>query len=424
MGSRIGVVGTGYVGLTTGACLAHLGHEVVCFDTDLPKIERLRRGIVPIREPGLDELVAEGLASGRLAMCDEPARAWDREFTFLCLPTPSAPDGTADLGALRAACAAVGPHLPGGSVVVAKSTVPVGSLADVRRWLGRTDVAVAANPEFLREGSAVGDWLAPDRVVVGADDVDVAERVAALYDGIDRPLVLTDPRSAQLAKYGANALLATRLSFVNGLAALCRAVDADPAAVLEAMALDARIGGHHLEPGPGWGGSCFPKDLDALRALARELDVPFGLLDEAAAMNRARIEAVADGVLACLAGPSHRPTVAVWGLTFKAGTDDLRDSPAVGVIAHFRRHDVYVRAHDPMVPPGSHIVDAGVEVVDDPYEACAGAGALAVLTGWPDYRDVDLERVAACLGHGAVIDTRGVIDRTAVERAGLVWRPV
>lgn len=416
MGSRIGVVGTGYVGLTTGACLAHLGHEVVCFDTDRAKLELLSRGTVPIREPRLDGLVAAGVANGRLCWTDDVERVGDREFTFLCLPTPSAPDGSAELAAVQEASRSIGPHLAPGSVVVAKSTLPVGSLDLVRGWLGRRDVTIAVNPEFLREGSAVSDWLSPDRIVVGADDPEAARRVAALFDGIERPLVVTDPCSAQLAKYACNAYLAVRLSFVNALADLCGSAGADPAAVLRTMALDPRIGPRHLEPGPGWGGSCFPKDLAALGVLARERGGDPDLVDAAARANDRHIAVLADRVLA-LAGTADA-TVGVWGLTFKAGTDDLRDSPALAVIDHLAARGAHVQAHDPTVRAGTRLID-GVDVVADPYEACRPADVLVVLTGWAEYRVADPSRVASCLSGRAVLDARDVLDVDGYRAAGL-----
>ncbi len=416
MGSRIGVVGTGYVGLTTGACLAHLGHEVVCFDTDRAKLDLLSRGTVPICEPRLDGLVAAGVANGRLCWTDDVERVGDREFTFLCLPTPSAPDGSAELAAVQEASRSIGPHLAPGSVVVAKSTLPVGSLDLVRGWLGRRDVTIAVNPEFLREGSAVSDWLSPDRIVVGADDAEAVRRVAALFDGIERPLVVTDPCSAQLAKYACNAYLALRLSFVNALADLCGSVRADPAAVLRTMALDPPIGPRHLEPGPGWGGSCFPKDLAALGVLARERGADPALVDVAARANDRHIAVLADRVLD-LAGTDDA-IVGVWGLTFKAGTDDLRDSPALAVIDRLAARGAHVRAHDPTVPAGARLVD-GVDVVADLYDACRPADVLVVLTGWAEYRAADPSRVASCLSGRAVLDTRDVLDVDGYRAVGL-----
>ncbi|UDY37503.1 UDP-glucose dehydrogenase family protein [Dermatobacter hominis] len=416
MGSRIAVVGTGYVGLTTGACLAHLGHEVVCLDTDRDKLRLLARGTVPFREPGLEGLVAAGVASGRLSWTDDVERTWDREFTFLCVPTPAAPDGSAEMGAVREASRSIGPHLAPGSVLIAKSTLPVGALDLVSGWLGRCDVGLAVNPEFLREGSAVTDWLSPDRIVVGADDPEVASRVAGIFDGIERPLVLTDPRSAQLAKYACNAFLALKVSFVNAVATLCGTVAADPRAVLRAMALDPRIGPQHLQPGPGWGGSCFPKDLAALGVLAREQGCDLGLVDEAVRSNERHLTAVADRVVR-LAG-SEQPTVGVWGLTFKAGTDDLRDSPALAVIERLIDRGAQVRAHDPTVPAGADLVD-GLDVVGCPYEACTGADALVVLTGWDEYRRAAPLLLAATMAGRSVLDTRDVLDVQAYRDAGL-----
>ena len=257
--ARLAIIGTGYVGLTTGACLAHLGHDVLCADVDVDKVERLKAGEVPIVEAGLPELVAEGLAADRLGFtADVAGSVVDRQVVFLCLPTPHAPDGSVDLSYVEAAAASIGASLAAGAVVVNKSTVPVGTTAVVSGIIGRDDVSVASNPEFLREGTAVGDFLAPDRIVIGSDDERARDVVRAVYDGIDAPMVLTDPASAETIKYAANAFLVTKLSFANAIAAVCESVGADIDDVVLALGYDPRIGASHLRPGPGWGGCCFP----------------------------------------------------------------------------------------------------------------------------------------------------------------------
>ena len=334
--SRIAVVGTGYVGLTTGVCFAHLGHEVVCGDVDAAKIAQLQRGAAPIVETGIENLLAEGLRSGRVRFVVGAAAAvaaGDCEFAVLCVPTPPAPDGGADLSYIEAAARDIAPVLAPGAVVVNKSTVPVGSTKVVERALRRPDVAVVSNPEFLREGSAIHDFLHPERIVIGCEDQAAAIRVASLYLGMPAPLVVTDPASAETIKYAANAFLATKLSFVNAVAAVCEAVGADVNDVLLGLGYDKRIGQDFLKPGPGWGGSSFPKDTRALVKIAADAGYDFELLTGVIAVNDeqqrrvvAKIEAAADGEL-------DGKVVAMWGLTFKARTDDLRESPSLVIAA-------------------------------------------------------------------------------------------
>ncbi|MEO7370174.1 MAG: UDP-glucose/GDP-mannose dehydrogenase family protein, partial [Ilumatobacteraceae bacterium] len=322
--TKIAVIGTGYVGLTTGACFAHMGHEVVCADIDPVKVESLRNGVIPIVELGLQELVEEGIAGGRLSfVLGAAVAAADCEIAFLCVPTPQGDDGSADLSYIEAAARQIGPVLPYEAVVVNKSTVPVGSAKVVERVLGRPDVKVVSNPEFLREGSAVQDFLKPDRVVVGCDDQAAALRVSSLYDGISAPVIVTDPASAETIKYAANAFLATKLSFINAIAAICEGVGADVNDVVVGMGSDKRIGQDFLRPGPGWGGSCFPKDSRALLKIAREAGYHFDLLAGVIAVNEEQFDRVTDKIRIAAGGDLSRATIAVWGLTFKARTDDL-----------------------------------------------------------------------------------------------------
>jgi UDPglucose 6-dehydrogenase len=284
--ARLAIIGTGYVGLTTGACLAHLGHDVVCGDIDAQKIAGLSRGEVPIIERGLDELVAEGIANGRLRFVVGAADAVSGcEAAFLCVPTPQRADGSVDLSFIEAAAREMARSMPTAALVVNKSTVPVGSTHVVERVLERDDVEVVSNPEFLREGSAVEDFLHPDRIVIGSDDHDAAERVASFYSGVEAPVLITDPASAETIKYAANAFLATKLSFVNALAAVCEGVGADIGDVVLGLGYDRRIGHEYLQPGPGWGGSCFPKDTRALLRIAESGGYDFRFLGGVIAVN-------------------------------------------------------------------------------------------------------------------------------------------
>ena len=303
--SRIAVIGTGYVGLTTGACFAHIGHDVICADIDEDKIARLNAGEIPILEPGLDELVREGVAEGRLSFVVGAAvAAKDCEFAYLCVPTPQGEDGAADLSYIETAAAEIAPVLPSDAIVVNKSTVPVGSTHVVEQALQRPDVKVVSNPEFLREGSAVHDFLNPDRVVIGTEDRSTAARVASLFLGLTAPVIVTDPASAETIKYAANSFLATKLSFVNAMAAVCEAVGADINDVVLGMGTDPRIGSQFLKPGPGWGGSCFPKDTQALVHIAESAGYDFGLLKGVIAANFEQFELIVDKVEAMIGARS------------------------------------------------------------------------------------------------------------------------
>jgi UDPglucose 6-dehydrogenase len=424
MASSITVVGAGYVGLTTAACFAHLGHDVVCADVVPEKVERLQQGRIPILETGLEEIVREGLRSGRLRFVLGAAGAVaDAEFVYLCVPTPQGPDGSADLSYLEAAAREIAPHLAPESIVINKSTVPVGSTRLVEAALERSDVYVVSNPEFLREGSAVADFLGPDRVVIGSDDQSAAIRVASLYIGVPAPLMVTDPASAETIKYASNAFLATKLSFVNAVAALCEAVGADVNDVVLGMGYDKRIGHEFLKPGPGWGGSCFPKDSRALLYIAHTAGYHFDLLDGVITVNDEQFSRVTDKIEAIVGGSLAGRTVAVWGLTFKANTDDRRDSPSLEIVGRLLARGASVRAYDPTVdaPLDSH---PDVTVVADPYAACDGADVLAVLTEWDEFKWLDLDKVAEAMAELRVVDGRNLLDRTALVRRGFAYEGI
>ena len=351
----------------------------------------------------------------------------DAEFVYLCVPTPQGEDGSADLSYIQAAASEIGPHLQPDTVVINKSTVPVGSTRVVEQALGRSDVAVVSNPEFLREGSAVHDFLHPDRVVIGADDQSAAIRVAGLYLGLPAPLQVTDPASAETIKYASNAFLATKISFVNAIAAVCEAVGADVNDVVLGMGYDKRIGDAFLRPGPGWGGSCFPKDSRALVRIAEDAGYDFDLLKGVITVNDDQFERVADKVQRMVGGDLSGTTVAVWGLTFKARTDDLRDSPSLQVIRRLLARGATVQAFDPAVDPveGSHDSRlAGIELAADAYGAAQGAAALVVLTEWDDFRWVDLDKVAEAMTHPRVVDARNLLDRAALHRRGFEYEGI
>ncbi|MEV6641573.1 UDP-glucose/GDP-mannose dehydrogenase family protein [Amycolatopsis sp. NPDC051371] len=422
MAEHIGIVGAGYVGLTSAACFARLGHRVTCVDADAAKVDQLGRGEVAIAEPGLPELVAQGLGDGTLTFTDAQAELYGADLVFLCLPTPPDRDGRPDLGVLETVVAQLGRLLRPGCVVVTKSTVPVGTAARLPGLLRRDDLPVVANPEFLREGHAVEDFLHPDRVVVGTDPPGsaAAHRVARLYEPSGAPLVTTDSASAELAKYASNAFLAVKLSYVNVLAELCERFGADVREVARTMGLDARIGPEFLAPGPGWGGSCLPKDTSALLHAAESAGIEFGILRDAVRVNtrqRARVmRAVRLAVTGSAAGSLAGARIGLLGLAFKAGTGDLRDSPALAVAAELARAGAELTAHDPAVGavPGLDVV----QVVDDPYLVAKDAAALVVLTEWPQFRDLDWSRLAASAAHAVVVDTRNLLDSGELAHAG------
>jgi UDPglucose 6-dehydrogenase len=430
---RVAVVGAGYVGLTTGACLASLGHRVSCADINRKKVEALRGGRVEIREPGLGQLVAEGTAAGRLTFVTSAAEAI-RELTeahrgaqivYLCLPTPMGIGGVADLRVLESVVEEMRALLPPGCVVVNKSTVPVGTSARTAELLDRDDVAVVSNPEFLREGSAVRDFLHPDRIVVGSDAQDAAERVAALYSRLGAPTVLTDAASAEMIKYAANSFLAMKLSYVNAIAELCERLGADVLDVTEGIGYDRRIGQAFLAPGPGWGGSCLPKDTSALLQVADSADFEFRLLRAAIETNVRQHHRMVDKVRLAVTGSRNgslsRRRLALLGLTFKAGTDDVRDSPSLAVAALLRQAGAELVGYDPALavdgqPPD---VEVALDLVGDPYLAVKDVDALVILTEWPEFRGLDWVRIRELVRAPIVVDTRNLLDPDVLGRAGM-----
>ena len=425
---KIAVIGTGYVGLTTGACFAHLGHEVICADIDEEKVARLQRGEIPILENGLDRLVREGIDAGRLHfVLGAASAAKECEFAYLSVPTPQGSDGSADLSYIEAAAREIGPVLQPDAIVVNKSTVPVGSTRVVERALGRSDVFVVSNPEFLREGSAVQDFLHPDRVVIGADDQNAAVRVASLYVGVPAPLMVTDPASAETIKYASNAFLATKLSFVNAVAAVCEGVGADVNDVVLGMGYDKRISSDFLRPGPGWGGSCFPKDTRALIRIAEDAGYDFDLLKGVVKVNDEQFERTAAKAVRLAGGGVDGVRLAVWGLTFKANTDDRRESPSLEVVSRLVQQGAVVRAYDLAVSAAeAREADdlSGIEVVDDPYAAVEGAEVLLVLTEWDELKWLDLGKVKDAMAAPRVLDARNLLDRSALLRRGFTFEGV
>jgi UDPglucose 6-dehydrogenase len=418
--ASIAVIGSGYVGLTAAACFASLGHSVVCSDVSAERIGRLQAGECPIVEAGLPELLTELRRGDLLRFTADNADAIRHaDFVFFCLPTPEGAGGHADLTFVRDAARELRTDLKSGAIVINKSTVPIGTAEMVATEIGRADIFVASNPEFLAEGTALDDFLHADRVVVGSDTPGVAARVAALYEGVDGPVVLTDVRSAEAIKYASNAFLATKLAFINSMAALCEATGADVRRVADGMGLDSRIGGRFLTPGPGWGGSCFPKDTHALMRTARDAGEPFLLLEAAVAANNDHRARIVEKVVRAAGGDLQGRVIALWGLTFKAGTNDLRDSPAREMAVELARLGASVRAYDPTVAEG--VVD-DVLVCSSPLDAATDADVLLVATEWPEFADLDLTSVRAAMARPAIVDARNVLDGAAAVAAGFRYQ--
>ena len=428
--SDVAVVGAGYVGLTTAACLAHLGHHVTCADLDADRVRSLSKGEVPILEEGLPALVSEGLTSRRLRFVVGAAEAARHaEFVFLCVQTPQSENGAADLSAVVAVAREIATVLSPGAVVVNKSTMPVGSTLLVARELSlagaANDVGVASNPEFLREGNAVRDFLQPSRVVIGCDDTAVAVRVSDLYHDVQAPILVTDPASAEMIKYASNAFLATKISFINAIANLCESVNADVREVALGMGYDPRIGFEFLHPGPGYGGSCFPKDTAALNHTAEVAGYDFSLLRGVVEVNQRQHERIIEKIRDAAGGALGGVTVGVWGLTFKANTDDLRDSPALVISRALLDEGAVVRAYDPAIGEGTVTQVPGLAVVADAHDAAEGAQVLALLTEWDEFRWLDFGRVVDTMSAPrALIDARNLLDPAAMRRRGFAYQGV
>jgi UDPglucose 6-dehydrogenase len=425
----VAVIGAGYVGLPTAATLAHFGHRVTLAERDETRLAALRSGRMPIVEAGLDDLVAECVMAGTLRFTPSAVEAvHEAEFVFLCVPTPQSDDGSADLSYVESAAKEVGEHLRPDAIVVNKSTVPVGSATMVEEVIGRPDIRVVSNPEFLREGSAVRDSLQPDRLVVGADDAQAAARVGGLFAATGAPLIVTDATTSETIKYASNAFLATKLSFVNAVAGLCEEVGADVRDVMLGLGYDKRIGYEFLRPGPGWGGSCLPKDTRALLYIAREAGYDFSLLAGAIASNEQQLARVVAKVEMACGGSVDGVTVAVWGLTFKANTDDRRDSPSLEIAHRLAALGAIVQAFDPTVvaalpADGDSMAEdlRGLRLRGDPYEAVTGAAVVVVLTEWDEFRWVDFTRAAALMGNPSIVDARNLLDPAAVRRMGFTY---
>lgn len=429
---KIAMIGTGYVGLVTGTCFAEFGHHVTCVDKLEEKINTLQRGDIPIYELGLDALVAKNVAEGRLQFTTDLAEAVpDAEAVFIAVGTPTSRrgDGYADLTYIYAAAKELAEHLHGYTVIVDKSTVPVGTARQVARIIKETnpaaDFAVASNPEFLREGAALADFMRPDRVVIGVESEQSEQVLRKIYQPLylrDTPIVSTSIETAELTKYAANAFLAVKISFINEIASVCEAVGADVTELAKGIGMDGRIGSKFLHPGPGYGGSCFPKDTLALMRLVQEYGESLRIVEAAVEVNAAQKARMVKKIRDALGGSEAGKTIAVLGLTFKPETDDMRDAPALTILPALIEKGATVRAHDPKgIEEAKKYLPEDIEYVDDTYEACQGADAVVLMTEWNQYRALDLKRLKADMREPVFIDLRNVYEPTNLAKLGFTY---
>jgi UDPglucose 6-dehydrogenase len=430
------VIGSGYVGLVTGACFAEFGVQVLCADKDADKVEMLRQGEMPIYEPGLEDLVARNVREGRLSFTTDTGEAVRTSLVvFIAVPTPAAADGSTDLRFVEAVSREIGANLDGYKVVITKSTVPVGTSAKVRGWIEEelasrnesTRFSVGSNPEFLREGAAIGDFMRPDRIVIGTEDEQSTAIIQDLYRPLylnETPVVITNVPTAELTKYAANAFLATKISFINEVANLCENVGADVQAVARCIGLDRRIGPKFLHAGPGYGGSCFPKDTLSVAHFARSAGEGFEIVEAVIRVNERQrlrmVEKIADAV----GGDLQGKTVAMLGLSFKPETDDMRDAPSIVIIEGLVARGATVRACDPRALEEASQLFPDLVPCGDAYEAAEGADVLVVMTEWNQYRMLDLARLKKLLAQPSIVDLRNVYSPEAVIAAGFTYRSV
>lgn len=427
------MIGTGYVGLVSGACFADFGHRVTCVDTDAGKIAALHRGEMPIFEPGLDQLVETSVRAGRLDFTTDLAGpVSEADAVFIAVGTPSRRgDGHADLSYVHAAARDIASALKGFTVVVTKSTVPVGTGDEVERIIRETnssvDVAVASNPEFLREGAAIRDFKHPDRIVVGTDDARARKVLGEVYRPLylnQAPIMYTERRTAELIKYAANAFLATKITFINEIADLSEKVGADVQEVARGIGLDNRIGSKFLNAGPGFGGSCFPKDTRALVKTALDHDVPLRIVEAVLAVNDNRKRAMARKVASAVGGNLRGKTVAVLGLTFKPETDDMREAPSIPLVTGLLDLGAKVRAYDPVGMALAKHELPEISYADDPYACAQGADVLVIVTEWVQFRALDLARLKREMAHPVIVDLRNIYRRDEMESLGFIYESV
>ncbi len=426
---KVAVVGTGYVGLVTGVVLADLGNQVICVDKDQRKLEMLRKGQPPIYEPGVEELLKRGLKSGNFTVTDDIAAAVKAsEIVYIAVGTPPAEDGTPDLTAVRAVATAIGKAIDKPTVVVNKSTVPVGSgdmVENILREQGADPELfdVVSNPEFLREGSAISDTLRPDRIVIGAKRKEAAIKLVELYATLEAPMIVTDLNSAELIKYGANSFLAMKISFINALSRICELCDANVADVARGMGSDARIGKQFLSAGLGWGGSCFPKDVQGMVKTAERFGYDFGLMNEVIQINEDQTHAFIDRLEKRLGGFEGK-TIGLMGLAFKPNTDDIRDAKALVIIDRVLKSGGFIRAYDPVAEENVREIYPDITYVQSVYEIPANADAIVVVTEWNEFRQLSLDRLASSCKGKILFDGRRIYTRKQAEEAGFEYHTI
>jgi UDPglucose 6-dehydrogenase len=430
---NIGVIGTGYVGLVTGACFAEFGVQVVCADIDAEKIARLERGEIPIYEPGLGDLVERNMKQGRLTFTTHTSEAIESSLVlFIAVATPALPDGSTDLRFVESVAREIGRTMTDYKVIVNKSTVPVGTSVRVREWIeeelrnaGRSvEFSVASNPEFLREGAAIGDFMRPDRVVIGADDSQATAILKSLYRPlylIEAPVLITSVVTAELIKYAANAFLATKISFINEFANLSEEIGADIHDIARGIGLDRRIGPKFLHPGPGFGGSCFPKDTRSIAQFARENGSALQIVDAVIEVNDRQQQRMVEKIVACLDGDVSGKKIGMLGLSFKPETDDTRDSPALAIVRALQARGARVQAYDPQAMDAAGKELPELTLCNDAYQACRGADALVIVTEWNQFRMLDLARVKSLLARPVVVDLRNIYDPAPMRAAGFAY---
>lgn len=426
--SRIAVIGAGYVGLTSAACLADLGNEVAVVEIDEAKVRSLRRSRLHFYEPGLREIVERNIRAGRLSFTTNYREAIpEAEFAFVAVGTPEGEDGSADLSYVQAAAAEIAKHLSGPLVVINKSTVPIGTGDVVSEVFKRTNprfpVSVVSNPEFLREGSAVADFMHPDRVVIGAHDREAAEQVAKLYESLGAPVLIYGIYTAEMVKYASNAFLATRISFINEIARISERVDADVKQVAEGMGLDRRIGRSFLDAGIGYGGSCFPKDVKALARIGEQYDYHPEMLNAVMDINRDQRKVAVDKLRQCL-GTLRDQTIGLLGLAFKPETDDLREAPSIEIAHALLKAGAVVRAYDPAAAEGAKAVLPEVEMKRNAYAVAKGADAVVLVTEWNEFKQLDLLRIKRSMRRPVIVDGRNLYDPETMRDLGFVYRGI
>lgn len=426
---HIAVVGTGYVGLVTGACFADFGMSVTCVDRDEAKIESLKLAKMPIYEPGLDALVAKNMREGRLDFSTDVRRAIEQSLVvFLAVGTPPSGDGSADMSQIDEVAYEIAKSLTGYKVIVTKSTVPVGAAARIKRIIAENKTttsrfSVAANPEFLREGAAINDFMRPDRVVIGCTDEEAVAILKDIYRPlflIETPFVITTPESAEMIKYASNAFLATKVSFINEIAQLCELLGADVHDVAKGMGMDTRIGSRFLHPGPGFGGSCFPKDARALVALGRSVNYDVRIVEAVLRVNENQKTSMIDRIRRLLNRLDDR-IIAMLGLAFKPDTDDIRESPAIKIINDLQEAGARIRAYDPAAMESAKRILPGVEYCEDEYEAASGSDALVIVTEWNQFRRLDIDRLKQAMREPNIIDLRNIYEPDTMRAAGFKY---